>query len=85
MPMPKTRRRNAKPKANNAEALVARLPDDLRSFDAPGHYPDGLRAYLATLEAFTAESPVSTVAVMNAAGLSAADWFRHMLTHPTKD
>ncbi len=80
-PMPKTRRRNRRPSGNDPDAWAARLPSQLRSFDA-WHYRDGLRAYLSALDAFTAETPVSAVAVMNAAGLSAADWFRHMLSHP---
>ena len=78
-PMPKTRRRNRKPDAGSPEALVSRLPSELRSFDA-WHYRDRLRDYLRALA-----DPVPdhlTHPVMNAAGLSAAGWFRHMLQHP---
>ena len=79
MPMPPTRRRNRRPKHNTPEALAARLPNELRSFDA-WHYPDGLRdCYKAVADSVPDNL---THPVMNAAGLSAADWFRHMLSQP---
>jgi hypothetical protein len=75
-------RRNSKQQANSAEALAARLPDELRSFDA-WHYtdngmPTGIQDYLAALAAQVA--PHEPIPVMNAAGLSAADWYRARLT-----
>jgi hypothetical protein len=58
--------------------IAARLPDELRSFDG-WHYPNGLRDYMAALSAVVVDGQRVTP-VMNAAGLSAADWFREMLT-----
>jgi hypothetical protein len=49
----------------------------------PGHYSDGLRAFYKALADSVPDH--LTTPVMNAAGLSAADWFRHMLSQPTKD
>ena len=60
-----TRRWNAKPSANSAEALAARLPDELRSFDA-WLYPDGLRDYFKALADSVPEH--MTHPVMSAAG-----------------
>ena len=72
MPQRRNRRR-----ANDPEALASRLPDELRSFDG-WLYPNGLQDYMAALSAFLVDSqPVTPV--MNAAGLSAAGWFRQML------
>ncbi|SOJ53586.1 hypothetical protein MSIMFB_01086 [Mycobacterium simulans] len=73
MAMPPTKRHNRKPKGNDPV-----LPRELRSFDR-WYYPDGLHDYMATLSAFLVD-PQRLTSVMNAAGLSAADWFRHMLT-----
>ena len=78
-PMPKTRRRNRLPKGNTPEALAARLPNELRTFDT-WQYRDGLRDYLKALADSVPEH--LTHPVMSAAGLSAADWFRHMLSNP---
>ena len=78
-PMPKTRRRDRKPDAGSPDALAARLPNELRSFHA-WQYRDGLRDYLKALADAVPEHP--THPVMSAAGLSAADWFRHMLSQP---
>jgi hypothetical protein len=50
----------------------------LRSFDGC-LYPNGLHDYMAALSAFLLDTQLLTP-VMNAAGLSAAGWFRHMLT-----
>ena len=68
-----TRRRNQR-----HSGLSTALPDELRSFD-PWLYPNGLNDYMAALSAFLVGGQRLTP-VMNAAGLSAADWFRHMLT-----
>jgi hypothetical protein len=64
------------------------LPDDLRSFDA-WYYshdgqPTGLRDYLAALSAWLDGEPQSrgrtmTQPVMEAAGLTPADWYMRML------
>lgn len=78
-PMPKTRRRNRLPKGGTPEALAARLPNELKTLDA-WRYRDGLRDYLNALA--DAVPDQMTHPVMNAAGLSAADWFRHMLSYP---
>jgi hypothetical protein len=78
MAMPPTRRRNRLPKGNTPEVLAARLPDELRSF-GPWYRREGLREYLAVLTNHIA--PHEPIPVMNAAGLSAAGWFRHMLSH----
>ena len=73
--MPQRRNRRLSP--NDPAALAARLPDELRSFDG-WLYPNGLHDYMAALSVFiSGAQPLSPV--MNAAGLSAADWFRHML------
>ena len=44
-----------------------------------GFYPNGLNDYMAALSAFLVDGQRLTP-VMNAAGLSPADWYRHMLT-----
>jgi hypothetical protein len=80
MAMPPTQRLNRRPKGDSPEALAARLPSDLRSFDNYLHH-NGLRDYLAALSDHIA--PHEPMPVMNAAGLSAAGWFRNMLTKPT--
>lgn len=87
MAMSPTRRHNRQPK-NSHEAIAARLPDELMSFDA-WYYNSadgtehGLHDYLAFLNTRIANPDIHSVDVMNAAGLSVADWFRHMLTRPT--
>jgi hypothetical protein len=73
-----TTRHNSRRRANDPAALAALLPQELRSFDG-WHYPNGLSDYMAALSAFLVDGQRLTP-VMNAAGLSAADWFRHMLT-----
>jgi|tagenome__1003787_1003787.scaffolds.fasta_scaffold16675641_1 hypothetical protein len=77
MAMPPTRRRNRLSKGNTPEALAARFPDELQSFST-WYRRDGLRDYLAVLSDHIA--PHEPIPVMNAAGLSAAGWFRHMLS-----
>jgi hypothetical protein len=82
--MPPTRRIN-RAKGSSAEGLAARLPDELRSFDA-WHYNSGdgtahgLKDYLFALSVHVA--PHEAMPVMNCAGLSAANWYRHMLSRP---
>jgi hypothetical protein len=76
MAMPPTRRRNHRPKGNDPAALATRLPNELKSFDA-WYRPGGINDYLTALAAQVA--PHEPVPVMNAAELSAADWYRHML------
>jgi hypothetical protein len=72
-----TRRWNIRRRPNSVEALVASLPDELRSFDS-WYYPEGLREYMRALSNHVgADHQVAPV--MNHAGLSAAEWFRHML------
>ena len=66
MAMPRTRRLNRLPKGNSPEALAARSPSELRSFDT-WHYRDGLRDYLRPLADSVPDQ--STHPVMNAAGL----------------
>src|SRR5262249_16976893 len=56
------------------------LPPELRSFDT-WLYPNGLHEYMAALSRFLGGSERLTP-VMSAAGLSAAQWFHHMLTRP---
>lgn len=70
-------RRNTR-RTNTFDALAASLPDELRSFDG-WLYPNGLTDYMAALSTFLVE-PQRLTPVMNAAGLPAADWYRHMLT-----
>jgi hypothetical protein len=79
-----TRRLNRNPKGNDPEALAARLPADLRSFDAwyydDNGKPTGLQDYLTALAAQVA--PHEPMPVMNSAGLSEAEWYRTMLSQP---
>jgi hypothetical protein len=79
-----TRRHNvtAKRRANTPEALAASLPDELRSFEG-WYYPQGLQDYMRELSRFVGEDQRLSP-VMNTAGLSAAGWFRHMLTDGTR-
>jgi hypothetical protein len=74
--MGRPKRRN-RCRTNDPEALASRLPDELRSFDG-WFYPNGLRDYMSALSRFLVDGQRLTP-VMNAAGLSAADWYRHML------
>jgi hypothetical protein len=68
--MPLTRRRRHKP-------AMTQLPPELSSFDR-WYYPGGINDYMRALsQHIGAEHRVTPV--MNAAGLSAADWFRAML------
>lgn len=72
-----TVRRNSRRRTNAPTAVAARLPDELRSFDR-WLYPNGLTDYMAALSAVVVDGQRLT-AVMGAAGLSAAEWFRVML------
>lgn len=65
-------------KTDDPEALASRLLQELRSFDG-WYYPGGLGDYMRALSQFIGDHQRVTP-VMNAAGLSAADWFRYMLT-----
>ena len=58
--------------------LSVTLPEELRSFEG-WYYPGGLSGYMRALSQFVGDGQRVTP-VMNAAGLSAADWFRHMLS-----
>jgi hypothetical protein len=86
--MAPTRRRNRGPKGDTPATLAARLPDELRSFGAWCYADDGasgLRDYLDALSRwlFWQGAPYETsdvTAVMNAAGLCAADWYRSRLS-----
>jgi hypothetical protein len=73
-------RRNRRPNPNDPARIAARLPAGLRSFDG-WHYRNGLHDYMAALSTFLVDAQPITP-VMNAARLSAAGWFRHMLTRP---
>lgn len=72
-----TIRKNSRKVANDPAGLASRLPRELQSFDG-WYYPNGLSDYMATLSRFVGEDQRLTP-VMNAAGLSAADWFGAML------
>ncbi len=72
MKLAKTRRHQA----NRPSA--ATLPDELSSFDN-WLYPNGLHDYMAALSQLLDRADRLTP-IMNAAGLSAAEWFRRMLT-----
>lgn len=56
----------------------ATLPEELRSFDN-WLYPNGLHDYMAALSQ-SLDRTERLTPIMNAAGLSAADWFRRMLS-----
>lgn len=60
--------------------IATRLPEELRSFDK-WSYPNGLHDYMAALSRFLGGDQRVTP-VMNAAGLSAADFFRSLLSQP---
>src|ERR1700722_13413165 len=73
-----TRRRNQRQR----EGLASTLPDELRSFEN-WYYPNGLQDYMrALIRQVGGDQRVTSV--MNAGGLSAADWFRHMLARGTE-
>jgi hypothetical protein len=80
--MPK--RWNTKSANGSPEALAARLPAELKTFDAwyytDNGKPTGIQGYLAVLGAFVGESPSHPSDVMNAAGLSVAQWFKTMMS-----
>lgn len=71
MKLTKTRRHQTKRSA-------ATLPEELSSFDN-WLYPKGLHDYMAALSQSLDRNERLTP-IMNAAGLSAAEWFRRMLT-----
>lgn len=76
-----TVRRNSWRRANDPTALASRLPQELRSFDR-WHYPNGLAEYMTGLSEFVGDHQRVTP-VMNAAGLSVAEWFKQLLMSPT--
>jgi len=69
------RRRNAA--TDPLEALVATLPDDLRTFDNY-RFPNGLHAFMSDLSRFIGGDQ-RVFPVMNAAGLSVAAWYKAAL------
>jgi hypothetical protein len=58
-------------------ALAARLPDELRSF-RPSTDPADFRQHLRAVGDFAGSDDLA-MPVMNAAGLSGADWYRQAL------
>jgi hypothetical protein len=85
MAMPPTRRRSRKPNGSSPAALAARLPNELKTFNRwryGGCESHGLVDYSAALTRWleaTVATPVDGIAVMDAAGLTAADWYRQAL------
>lgn len=85
-PMPKTRRRGTRNRANDPAALATRLPAELRSFDRwlyseDGH-PAGLRDYWGSLVEWIdrqAAEPGLAPRVMACAGIGVADWYMRMM------
>ncbi|MBM7458572.1 hypothetical protein JOE26_001247 [Rhodococcus coprophilus] len=82
--MSQTRRRNRKPSASSPEALAALLPNDLRLLGGlctPGDY-QSLRGNVADWLNGSVPGRGHELAapVMNAAGLSAADFYHQVLT-----
>ncbi len=84
------KRNRRRSQRDTPEALAAGLPAELRSFDRWLYNSGdrvGLRDYFVALGrhlANTTSGPVDGMEVINAAGLSAADWFRHMMTEGHK-
>jgi hypothetical protein len=76
------KRRNRKQDLSSPEALAARLPGELRSFDAwlygDDGKPTGIQDYLAAVAVQVA--PQEPLPVINAAGLSVAEWYKRMMT-----
>lgn len=65
-------------KTDDPEALATRLPDELRSFK-PSTDPADFRQHLRAIADFAGPEALA-MPVMNAAGLSAADWYRQALS-----
>lgn len=78
-----TIRRNSRRRANDPAALAARLPDELRSFK-PSADPADFREHLRAIGDFAGFDELA-MPVMNAAGLSAADWYRQALGSPRRN
>ncbi|MEV4635245.1 hypothetical protein AB0J79_18630 [Rhodococcus coprophilus] len=79
-------RRNTKQSASNPEALAALLPDELRSLEGlytPSDY-QALRGNVVDWLSSARHGTGLATPVMNAAGLSAADFYRHALAMPTQ-
>jgi hypothetical protein len=73
-------------RTNRVEVLARRLPEELRSFDAWYYHNNGdaagLRDYLLAMKVhLQTDSGVVVADVMEAAGFSAADWYRYVLQH----
>lgn len=85
--MSPTRRRNCRPKSQSPEALAALLPDELRSLKGLYTLSDyqALRGNVVDWlgHAVPGTGHELTAPVMNAAGLSAADFYRKALTWHT--
>jgi hypothetical protein len=68
------RRRNSlRPRRGTPESLALALPDGLRRF-RPSTDPNDFRLHLAAVSSLVGDR--LALPVMNAAGLSAADWYR---------
>jgi hypothetical protein len=74
--MGRTRRRANGPVDNRPEALAKRLPDTVKAFK-PSTDPEDLREHLRVVTAIVGDG--LALPVMNAAGLSVAEWYRQAL------
>ena len=74
--MGRPRRRSSVRLDGSPEGLAARLPDEVRRF-RPSTDPEDLRSHRKLIEAMVGER--LAVPVMDAAGLSAENWFRQAL------
>lgn len=70
-----------KTRRHSRHSRLPKLPQDLRTFDghldADDGQPTGLRDFLSVISHVVGTD--DPVAVMNAAALSVADWYRRML------
>lgn len=83
--MSPTRRRSRKPIASSPEALAALLPDELRSLEGLYTPGDHLSLRGRVVDWLNRIAPgVKASPVMDAAGLSAADFYRHALAMPAQ-
>lgn len=78
-------RRRDRARASTPEALAAALPDELRAFD---NYADpvDLRAHIAAVTDWLrlqGRGQEATVPVMDAAGISVANWYHQALNRNT--
>lgn len=72
-----TLRRDSRRRADDPEAIAARLPDELRSFKPSTDSAD-FREHIRAVAEFAGSDDLA-IPVMNAAGLTAADWYRQAL------